>query len=115
MYRSDQIHHAEHKYTFIFLTANCYQAIVNPAKLTQYNANLIKPFNKNELYSAIEIVLYNYNDNIPASNKELNLDKVQKMHKKCAFIKDGEKFHKVLFDDIIYLCTKHVNIELHTA
>ncbi len=100
---------------FIFLTANGDQATVERAKITRPNAYLIKPFNKIDLYSALEIALYNYNDSNPSQYKAPNTDRGQKILKNSLFVKDGDYFHKVLFDDILYLSSEHVYIELHTA
>src|SRR6476659_1005538 len=45
---------------FIFLTANSDSATVERAKVVEPPAYLVKPFNKNELFTSIEICLSNY-------------------------------------------------------
>src|SRR5436190_6769504 len=46
---------------FIFLTANADAATVERAKNTEPPAYLVKPFNKDDLYTSIEICFHNYN------------------------------------------------------
>ena len=45
---------------FIFLTSNSDHKMVEEVKLVNPNAFLVKPFVKDELYSAIEIAIYNF-------------------------------------------------------
>jgi len=94
---------------FIFLTANSDEATVEKAKVTKPNAYIVKPFEKSDLYTAIEIALYNYND-----RREPIPEKEKKFLKNALFIKDGDYFHKVHFDDILYLSTEHVYVVVHT-
>jgi DNA-binding response OmpR family regulator len=49
---------------FIFLTANSDSATIERAKKVKPNAYLVKPFNKDELYAAIEIVFNNHKSNV---------------------------------------------------
>jgi len=47
----------------IFLTANSDKETVQRAKLAKPDAYLVKPFNKEDLYAAIEIAINNFQDN----------------------------------------------------
>lgn len=97
---------------FIYLTANSDAATIAAAKETCPNAYLIKPFHKADLYATIEIGLYNYNN---AKSRE-NDDRRQMppLLKKSLFIKEGEYFRKVNFDDILFLSSDHVYVIVHT-
>ena len=95
---------------FIFLTANTDADTVAMAKETRPDAYLVKPFQKADLYTAIEIALYNFNYNkrtAPRNSKSALNDTL--------FIKDGDYFHKVNVDDILYLSSEHVYVTVHTA
>ncbi len=91
----------EYKIPFIYITSHSDKATVEKAKITQPNGYLIKPFKKENLYSAIEVALHNYvsNKNISTySKKESKL-----VFKDSIFIKDGYLFVKIFFKDIKFL------------
>jgi len=91
---------------FIFLTANSDAATLARAKTVTPNAFLVKPFQREDLYAAIEIALYNFNcSGNTAPGKTV---------RQYIFIKEGTQFHKVNFDDILYLESDHVYVHVHT-
>ena len=94
---------------FIFLTANADAATVERAKLIEPPAYLVKPFNKDDLYASIEICLHNYTKRKAekAANENYAI-------KDSLFIKEGSYFHKVKFEDILYLESDHVYVNVHT-
>lgn len=98
-----------HKIPYIFLTANADAATVQRAKLAEPAAYLVKPFNKNDLYSAIEICLHN-----SAKNKEEKEQADSLIIKDAIFIREGSCFQKVKFTDIFYLESEHVYVQVHT-
>jgi len=89
---------------FIFLTSNADKLTVERAKKVAPPAYLIKPFNKDELYTSIEIALYNH-----AQEKEENI-----IIKDAVFIKQKQVFNKVLLSDIAFIKSDHVYVEIHT-
>ncbi|SDS44791.1 two component transcriptional regulator, LytTR family [Polaribacter sp. KT25b] len=97
-------------FPFIFLTSNADSLTLNQAKEVMPPAYLIKPFSKEELYTSIEIALSNYS--IIHKNKE---DEADDSHviKDAFFIKNKGSFLKIYFDDILYLKSDHVYVELH--
>jgi two-component system response regulator LytT len=97
---------------FIFLSANSDAATVERAKLLNPNAYLVKPFQKNDLYAAIEIAFHNFSNVKPATPSALA---GLKMPGSAMFIKDGHYFHKVNYSDILYLSADHVYVNVHTA
>ncbi len=95
---------------FIFLTANADAATVERAKQTDPPAYLVKPFNKSDLYVAIEICLHNFSKKQDLKNENSALYAITN----ALFIKDNYTFHKVLFQDILYLESDHVYINIYT-
>lgn len=96
----------KYNFPFIFLTSNSDKATVDEAKEVMPPAYLIKPFSKEELYSSIEIALHNY------SKKVGEIKDTSLVIKDAVFIKDKGVYTKVLFDDILYLKSSHVYVEI---
>lgn len=91
---------------FIFLTANSDAGTLARAKAVTPNAFLVKPFQREDLYAAIEIAMHNFYVAGIASEKS---------GRDYVFIKDGAKFHKVKFDEILYIESDHVYVNVHTV
>lgn len=96
---------------FIFLTSNTDAATVERAKKVSPNAYLVKPYNKNDLYTSIEVCMHNFAanqrpQNVATEGNYLINDSV--------FIKQGQYLHKVLLDDILYLESDNVYVNVHT-
>lgn len=87
----------------IFLTSFNDKETIDIAREVRPNAYLIKPFNKEELYSAIEIAIMNHRPLPQAVNEP-------KFH----FIKVKDAYEKIDEADIVYLNSDHVYLELHT-
>lgn len=97
---------------FIFLTSNADAATVNRAKKLAPPAYLMKPFNKNDLYTSIEIALYNYS----LHREEKSVQQEENLVIKDAiFIKEKDRFYKVRFDEIAYIKSTHVYLEINTV
>jgi DNA-binding LytR/AlgR family response regulator len=94
-----------HDIPFIFLTAHADKATVERAKIVNPPAYLIKPFTKEELYSAIEVALFNHQQ-----AKLLQEDTVQKPY---IFIKQKNYFLKLQLENILFLKSDHVYLEIH--
>ncbi|MEO5893505.1 MAG: response regulator [Ferruginibacter sp.] len=97
---------------FIFLTANSDNATVERAKMVEPPAYLVKPFNKNELFTSIEICLSNYSRQ--KNRNAFVTDRPNLIINDALFIKDGYIFVKVLFKDIYYLQSDHVYVKVFT-
>lgn len=76
----------------IFLTANSDTATITRAKEINPLAFLVKPFSKNDLFSAIEIGWNNY-------NKNLNFVLEKPKH---IYLKIGRAFEKINLESILY-------------
>lgn len=95
---------------FIFLTSNSDPATVERVKKLTPPAYLVKPFVKADLYTSIELALYNhYGSNY--TKKETEQDEI--MIADGIFIKQKQSFSKILFEDILYLRAEHVYVELN--
>jgi DNA-binding LytR/AlgR family response regulator len=76
----------------IFLTANSDIATVQRAKTVKPNAYLLKPFTKDDLYTAIEIAFSSYDE---SSDKQLKKDSI--------ILKIGYDYIKLKFSEIIFI------------
>ncbi len=94
------------KFPFIFLTSNADITTINEAKKVMPSAYLIKPFSKKELFTSIEVALYNY------SQKVGQLKDDSLIIKDAMFIKDDGVYHKIRFKDITYIKSAHIYIEI---
>ena len=74
----------------------------------------MKPFNKDDLYTAIEISLHNYNKR-KAERTKIERSTEEIFIKDALFIKDGYYFHKAFFKDILYLESDNNYVIVHTA
>jgi len=88
----------------IFLTSSNDKETIDVAREARPNAYLIKPFNKQELYSAIEIAIMNHRPAHQSTNEP-------KFH----FIKVKDAFEKIEESDITYVNSDHVYLEIHTT
>ncbi len=102
----------EYKIPFIFLTSNADPRTIERVKDLNPHSYLVKPFNKDDLYTSIELALYNFNQH--RYTQESAVQK-QLIVKDAFFIKDRNFYHKVLFDNILYAKSDHVYIEIYTS
>ncbi len=99
---------------FIFLTSHADKGTIERVKQVEPPAYLVKPFNKDELYGAIEIALYNYSnkklaEKIPTSNDPNYL------MKDSLFVKVKGSYVKIPYTDVMYLKNDNIYIEIVTA
>ena len=96
----------KYNFPYIFLTSNSDSATISQAKQVTPSAFLVKPFTKEELYSSIEIALFNFTKKVGQINDE-NL-----IIKDALFLKDKGVYIKIHFNDIIYLKSSHVYVDI---
>jgi len=98
----------------IFLTSHSDQATVERAKQVNPDAYILKPFEKSDLYTAIEIAFFNY---VSKQSVEPDLDKEEEKNnfilKDSIFIKKDYLLIKVKFDEIKWIKSEGNYIELH--
>lgn len=95
---------------YLFLTSNADKHTIERAKSVSPWAYLVKPFNKDELYSSIEIALSNFE-----KQKKYHEAQSSPLSKNALFIKQKNLFVKVKFDDILFLQADHVYVEIITS
>lgn len=98
-----------YKFPFIFLTSNSDKLTLDNAKLTEPAAFLVKPFNNEDLFAAIELALHNY-----SQQKEKQVKAINSLLKKAIFIKEKDGLTRVNLDDIVYIKSDNVYIEFRT-
>lgn len=90
---------------FIFLTSNADQLTVSRAKEVSPKAYLVKPFSREDLYSTIEIALYNPDPVIEKQNKEI-------LVRDALFVKQQHTYKKLQFEEILFLKSDHVYVDV---
>jgi len=81
---------------FIFITSHADKTTVERAKHIKPNGYLMKPFDKKDLYTSIEIALSNFSSN----QGQFITSQIESDGKEEIFIKDGNAFVKLKFIDI---------------
>lgn len=101
----------DYDFPFIFLTSNADGMTIERAKKVNPPAFLVKPFKKEDLFTSIELALHNYAQvkDAPSSNTE-NL-----IIKDAIFVKQQDLYLKVRLDDILYLKSDRVYIDVFTT
>ena len=98
---------------FIFLTGKDDKDTLAQAKLVKPSAFLVKPFKQSDLHAAIEIAVNNFN--FKDKKAQQPAAEENKMLSDIIFIKDGDYFYKVKFDDVELLSSDNVYVIVHTA
>ncbi len=98
----------EYNFPFIFLSSNTDKLTLEQAKSVEPFAYLVKPFVKEELYTSIEVALYNYSKQ---SEKALNTENL--VIQNALFIKENKAFIRLNFDEIVYLQSDHIYIDIY--
>lgn len=91
----------EYQFPYIFLTSNADKYTVEEAKEVTPQAFLVKPFSKDDLFSAIEIALSNAKQNDEVKTEKNNL-----------FVKTKTGYTKIDIADIVYIKSLHVYLEV---
>ena len=109
---------------FIFLTSQADTQTIARAKELNPPAYLVKPFNKDDLFASIEIALHNHSGAGQAApqpvqpSTETPVDDAVEPTvrlRNALFIKNQQTYRKLKFDELLYLKSDHVYVELHTA
>lgn len=102
----------KYKLPFIFLTANSDAATIERAKMVNPHAYIVKPFTKEDLFTAIEIAFNNFNRYTGAAPMPQTQPPVSRNY---LFVKDGYRFRKVLFDEIVYMQSDHNYVTVYLS
>ncbi|MCZ2223198.1 MAG: response regulator [Chitinophagales bacterium] len=102
-----------HNIPLIFISSYSDRATLQEAALVKPNGYLVKPFNKNDLFAAIEIALSNFSENKVNENKELDFNEI-KLLTDALFVKEGFAYKKIFFKEIIFIKSEGVYLEIYT-
>ncbi|MDP2385228.1 MAG: response regulator [Bacteroidota bacterium] len=92
----------------IFISSYSDKTTLDSIKQVRPNGYLVKPFNKNDLYTSIEIALNNFNIRQSEEKKEMSTET------DSFFIKQDSFFEKIKYDDLLYIKSEGVYVELYT-
>lgn len=92
------------KIPFIYLTSNLDDTTIDSAAKTLPAAYLVKPFDNNTIYTSIEIALTNF----------INRKRDTSNSKEHLFLKKNNLYHKVATDDILYIKSDNIYIEVYS-
>lgn len=96
---------------YIFLTTKSDFRTIDSAKRLNPSAYLMKPFVSNDLYSSIEIALYNFNSSIQKLEENSH---TKSWVSDSIFVKENKLFYKVKLTDILFAKSEHIYVELNT-
>jgi len=96
---------------FVFHTANSDEATVDRVKKVRANAFLTKPFQKKDLLISVELALSNFSKQPTA---KVVSPGENYLIKDSFFIKDAQYFHKIKFDEVLYLESEGAYVTLFT-
>jgi len=103
---------------FIFITSNSDRATVADVKKVTPNWYLVKPFEKEDLFTAIEIVLFNFREQLSTSKERNVLDSdtdTTAILSDSIFIKKQHIYHRISFSEILYIKADNVYLEVYTT
>lgn len=99
---------SKYRIPFIYLTANTEYKNIERTKLTNPSGYILKPFTNEEIYASIEICIHNFTDNNSTKYEDSYLIK------DSIFIKNGNYFNKLRFEDVLYIEADHVYVLIIT-
>ena len=93
---------------FVFLTSNSDPNTVQNAVKAKPDAYIVKPFSKDDLFTAIEVALFKKDSQASSNSGESISVKADSI-----FLKEDGQLVKVEFSNIKYLMSDHVYLEVH--
>ncbi len=105
---------------FIFLTSLANDSIIEKARQVNPAAYLLKPFNDRQVKVALDMALYNFygakkkEASLPEENTEEPTSDFFLQMPACLFLRSGNHYRKVSFDDILWLEADSNYTVIHT-
>ena len=96
---------------FIFLSANTDGATLERAKETRPLTFLPKPFNKEVLYTTLEIAFSQLNENETPKNQSKSIEKFTE--ERVVFLKDGIQFRRVKLHEVLFINSEQNYLNIH--
>lgn len=103
------------KLPIVFLTSNADLKTINRIKQEGFVHLLTKPVNKAELNGCIEIALHQHRKNGLKNQRKSTVSEEINIFNQAIFIKDMSALHKVKFDDVLYLESDHIYVNIVTT
>lgn len=103
--------HEDYAIPFIFLTAFGDKSTVQRALETEPYGYLVKPFNKVDIFTAIEVALKNFAKQKPAAKEEV--DSVPIITRDTLYVRDKYMFVKLKITEIVYIKSDKNYLEIH--
>ena len=101
-----------HRIPFIYTSSLSDESTIKRAKETTPSTYLVKPFQDEQLFAAIEIGLSNFSNSQSLENgKE---EERLAIFNNAIFIKDGHRYKKLSLTDITYVQKSHNYLEIYT-
>lgn len=97
----------------IFITSFSDKTTVERAKQVRPDGYIVKPFEKDDLYTAIEIAIFNHQQSQQDSQNLERDDTENVIIKDSIFIRKDYMLIKILFDDLIWIKSELNYLELH--
>lgn len=98
-----QVIQQQHKIPFIYITSHSDRKTMDEALVTKPNGYLLKPFDADDLYSAIEVALVNYAGHSVNTNQQES----SMISEGVLFVKTDKSYVKVEIDDIYWIESEH--------
>lgn len=92
----------QYKVPFIYVTSHSDKKTIDQALVTKPNGYLLKPFDANDLYTAIEVALSNF-----SGHTANGTDEGAMVCKDALFIKNDKNYVKVEINDIHWIESEH--------
>jgi DNA-binding LytR/AlgR family response regulator len=104
----------EYDFPFIFLTSHSDPKTVERAKKVHPNGYLIKPYEREDLYTSIEIAFANYVESKAGKQVSQGLDEEQSaILEDSIFVKKDHLLIKIRFDELEWIKADRNYLELH--
>jgi DNA-binding LytR/AlgR family response regulator len=104
----------KHDFPFIFLTSHADKNTVERAKKVHPNGYLIKPFEREDLYTSIEIAFANYVKEKAGEQESRKLEEEQSaILEDSIFVKKDHLLIKIRFDELEWVMAERNYLELH--
>lgn len=100
---------------FIFITSFANKKTVEQAVSTRPNGYLVKPFTEEDLFTSIELALFNFNEQAQVAPVAEGAEKASKRFQDSVFLKTGTVFKRVFYKDLLYLEADGLYTKLYTA
>ena len=107
----------KHGLPVIFISSLIDEATIERAKVCQPAAYLVKPYNASELFIAMDMALFNYQNGRIANPLRPQEAPGQEHYqlKEYVFIKDKHRFERIALSDILWLKAESSYVQIATA